>query len=304
MTVTLHYHVHSSYCRKEGRMKYSSKIVLDSVSPANVRLITVELTYPLIVHNEFLTHRAIGRSDDHKYDQWLEASRNSSSNRAIPSSRIIEEVMTDPYVPLRWGRATTGMVPGPDLSKEEAAQGLSYWLWARDQAVSATQALDKKIHLGKQWRNRLLLPFQWITVVATANEEWWRHFIDLRNHSTAQDEIQLIAALTANNIYHSKPQELNYGEWHLPYILENERYLHNTSRGLEISVARCARTSHLRQGEVLSERDDLKLYEDLRYPKTGKEHASPLEHQGMATHADVRSGNFIGWEQNRKVQGL
>src|SRR5215471_5573771 len=141
-------------------MTYEAKIVLDSLAPHGIRLTTFELTYPLIVHNEFLTHRAIGRSDEQQYDQWLEFSRNASSNRAIPSAKLIQQVLDDPYIPLRWARSTNGMIAGEDFTDEEDIEFLlNEWLGARDDAVTRVQRLeairgDEKKKLHKQWRNR------------------------------------------------------------------------------------------------------------------------------------------------------
>jgi hypothetical protein len=69
-------------------MGYSAKVILDSVSPAGVRLTTAEVTFPRIVLAEFNTHRML--------------SRNSASSRAIPVEKRIAMVEADPF---RWATA-------------------------------------------------------------------------------------------------------------------------------------------------------------------------------------------------------
>ena len=64
-------------------MASSAKLILDSVSTGGVRVVTFELTYPLIIHNEVLTYRSLWKTPDMQFDEWLDFSRSSSSNRAI-----------------------------------------------------------------------------------------------------------------------------------------------------------------------------------------------------------------------------
>ena len=43
-------------------MGYSARVLLDSVSPAGVRLTTLEVTFPRFVLAEFNTHRVMSRN--------------------------------------------------------------------------------------------------------------------------------------------------------------------------------------------------------------------------------------------------
>lgn len=91
-------------------MSYSAKILCDSVhSETGVRLTTMEITFPRIVLAEFNTHRVL--------------SRNSASSRAIPISKMIERVKTDPFVPVWWGRNQKGMQAAEELT--EAMRGIA-----------------------------------------------------------------------------------------------------------------------------------------------------------------------------------
>jgi hypothetical protein len=53
---------------------YAARVLADSVNPAGVRLVTVEATYPHIVHPHILTHRMF--------------SRGTGSSRAIPARKL------------------------------------------------------------------------------------------------------------------------------------------------------------------------------------------------------------------------
>ena len=60
----------------------SAKVICDSISPAGVRLTTMELNYPRFIHSEFMTHRML--------------SRNASSSRAIPVEKMLKQVQENP----------------------------------------------------------------------------------------------------------------------------------------------------------------------------------------------------------------
>jgi hypothetical protein len=273
-----------------------AKVICDSLSPAGARLTTIEMRYPLIVHNELLTHRAIGKSDDLEFDEWLEFSRNASSNRARTSKDIIAEVLADPYIP-KFRYATTGMVPGDYFTEKDQLREEKIWLGMLDLQITGVQALDE-IKAAKQWRNRLLGPWQYITVVATANDQMWEHFFTLRDHYAAQDELHEVASLAHEGFNNSSPL---VKEWHLPYAMEEYSKGWPIPELIKMSVARCARVSSVKQGDI--GRDDFKLYDDL--VSSSPPHASPLEHVAQALPDKwARSGNFYGWAQWRKIVSL
>lgn len=283
---------------------YQAKIILDSVSPMGVRLVTVEVTYPLIVHNEVCTHRANSKSDSEQFDTWLEFSRSSSSNRALAPTKIREEVLKNPFVP-DFRRRSKGMVPSDEpLSEKDLEEARFWWLSARNYALMCFEQFDN-IPVHKQWRNRLLSPFQWITTVMTANDEMWQHWFDLRNHKDAQDEFQIIARMVQDEYKNSRPETRTE---HTPYISWMEANQLDIDTRRQISVARCARTSYLRQGEMFSINEDLELYERLwrsQIDPNTKPHAAPYEHVAFASDDPMtRSGNYRGWYQLRKVLGM
>jgi hypothetical protein len=146
---------------------YSAKILADSVGAHGVRLTTFELCYPRMIHSEFMTHRMI--------------SRNAASSRAIPVEKMIKRVEEDPVEPLFWGANQKGMQAHQALTGLSLSLAQGYWEDAQYQAVSFARRLaDVGAH--KQIVNRILEPFSWITVIASATE--WGNFINLRPRAT------------------------------------------------------------------------------------------------------------------------
>lgn len=293
-------------------MAYSSRVVKHSISPIGLEIVTMELTYPVVIHQEVWTHRTLWKTTDQQHDQWVDAGRSSSSNRAIPTQTIIDAVRSDPFVPRTFRRRTRTMAPGGPLNDRDQAEAKRIWLEGKDSALM-TAILLATLGVHKQWANRPLAPYQWITTVATANREWWDHFFGLRVHEAAQEEIREIATLAQHDLVSSIPDELALGDWHTPYVdffeqmdlWEADSQLHNDPwyRAKRLSAARCARTSYLRQNEVHEMRDDLKLYDDL--VSSRPPHESPREH--VCTPLESRNdlcGPYAGWAPLRQVESV
>jgi len=261
----------------------TAKIIEDSISLADVRLTTFQLSYPRFIHAEFMTHRVF--------------SRNASSSRAIPVAKMIEQVRTNPARPIHWGKNQPGMQAKEELSKadREAAQ----WQWERA-AQSAAFFAEQMEATGthKQVVNRILEPFQIMHVIVTATE--WDNFFALRAHPDAQPEINALAVEMARLMHVCTPKLCFAEEWHLPYVTPEERDLYNVEILKKLSAARCARVSYLtHDGKTPDVQKDVDLYDRLVGSKPI--HASPVEHQATPMpNADTYSGNFKGWFQHRK----
>lgn len=280
-----------------GRGGIYAKMVADSISPEGIRLSTLELNYPRIIHAEFMTHRAF--------------SRNASSNRAIPTKRLIDQIVNEPASPIHWGRNKKGMQADEEFSESECEKFAHDWReFAKLAAQMAKKFADAGLH--KQAANRVLEPFQFIRVVVTATE--WENFFSLRLHPDAQPEIQELARVMKEVMDNSEPAKLEPGDWHLPYVRADESELDISDR-IKVSVARCARVSYLNHDNSAPNIDnDIALHDRLL--RDG--HMSPLEHQGSpmwpivgeiwgdgVTHYDKHwqrwSGNFRGWIQYRQI---
>ena len=279
-------------------MTIQAKIIEDSISAEGKRITTFQLMYPRFIHAEVLTHRVF--------------SRNASSSRAIPVTKMLAMVKEDPAMPIHWGRNQPGM-----QAKEELLLGDRYLaevLW-REAAQKAASVAERMVELGlhKQVANRILEPFQHISVVLTATD--LDNWFELRAHEDAQPEIHALAIQMRHTMAESIPRELKPGEWHLPYVTTEERndgfFKKNPELLRQISAARCCRVSYLKHdGTAASISDDLALCEKLVGAKPL--HASPFEHQatpdelvyeasGPEWKQPKMHGNFIGWCQYRKM---
>lgn len=290
-------------------MAFEVKIIKDSVSREGKNLTTMQLKYPRFIHAEFMTHR--------------EFSRNASSSRAIPVDKMIQMVRDEPAMPIHWGRNQPGMQANVELIGQDRLDAENAWRMAANKAADLAEAMrDMKLH--KQVANRILEPYQWISVVMSSTQ--WANFYGLRCHADAQPEIKLLAEMMREAQYKSVPTPLGEGEWHLPYVCEDDwdkandycrvgritRDMPSYSEMLEIlkkvSAARCARVSYLtHDGKPTSITEDLVLFNRL----AGSQplHASPLEHQATPDsfgaiggwEAKQLHGNFVGWIQHRKL---
>lgn len=279
-------------------MTIQAKIIEDSISIEGKRITTFQLLYPRFIHAELLTHRVF--------------SRNASSSRAIPVKKMIQMVREEPAMPIHWGKNQPGMQANEELLLGDRYRAEVLWREAAQKAASVAERM-MEMGLHKQVANRILEPFQHISVVLTATD--LDNWFELRAHPDAQPEIQALAIEMQKAIAESIPHELDVGEWHLPYVTlddRNDRFFKNNPELLrQVSAARCCRVSYLRHdGTAASVSDDLALCEKLVGAKPL--HASPFEHQATPDYyvKDMEAGhwkqpelhgNFTGWCQYRKM---
>ena len=279
----------------------SAAVIEHSLHPSEQGkpLITIQLRYPRFIHSEFMTHRVF--------------SRNASSSRSIPVAKMIEQVRNEPAMPIHFGKNQPGMQASVELSDEidqnlgtsERQYVKNLWVHAAQQVASVAESMQK-VGVHKQVANRILEPFQFISVIVTATE--WDNFFELRDHPDAQPEIKELARVMKLAIAESKPRLLHYGEWHLPYVTEQERKYYNVESCKQISAARCARVSYLtHDGKEPDVGKDFDLFDRLVSSKPL--HASPIEHQaspdpyldfGGFSHPELW-GNLRTWVQFRKM---
>jgi thymidylate synthase ThyX len=266
-------------------MPFSARVLLDSVSPAGVRLTTMEVRYPRFIHSEVMTHRVL--------------SKNSASSRAIPIRKMIDAVRSDPAMPVWWGRNQSGMQANEEIGAEARALAEAEWRRALEDALAHAERLaSSDINLHKQLVNRILEPFAWITVIVTGTE--WTNFFTQRTHPDAQPELKHLADIMLDVYRASQPRALGVGEWHTPLILPDEEAILALEDRLKISVARSARVSYLSHEGARDHAKDIELYERLLGGGSNG-HWSPFEHVATPLAArDGWSGNFRGWEQYRK----
>ena len=277
-------------------MAFSVKILADSKAPCGKRLTTMEWTYPRPIHAEIMTHKML--------------SKNSASSRAIPTEKLIQRVVDDPWIPDYIGANQKGMAPGEELTADKREAAVAAWLRARDNAVvTAREMLALGVHKGVV--NRQLEPYMWITVIISGTE--WPNLFGLRLDKMAEPHFQHVARMARVAMDGSVPRELAAGEWHLPMIHDEDRraaFTMVTGRPMveemsdeelvaswkdldvvwvrahveeilkKVSVGRCARVSYLTHDGRRDLSEDIALHDRLVVQKPL--HASPAEHQGQA----------------------
>lgn len=295
-----HYTRHSTSqlcARYKGRVL--AKVVLDSVSPDGVRLTTLEVVFPRIVLAEFNTHRVL--------------SRNSASSRAIPVEKMLQRAAEDTYIPETWGRNGRGMQAKEALVGSDAVRAEREWLYARDDALEhARKLLEIGVH--KQETNRILEPWLWHTCIVSATE--WSNFRHLRAHADAHPAIQRTAKAIIAVLDEHEPEELPWGDWHLPIVSE-EDWKWAQDKGdpqyllAKLSSARSARVSYLTHDGIRDLDADFGLHDRL----LSAGHMSPFEHAAQCERNEARDmlpkglpfeAEFLGnfrrpWKQYRKL---
>lgn len=264
---------------------FEARIEADSLCmETGRRLTTIVATYPRIVHSEFMTHR--------------DRARNAASSRAIPLSKMISAVQTNPFIPIKWGAEQKGMQTGDEIPETSHEEAKAAWLKSRDEAVEQALKLSA-LGVHKSICNRLLEPFAWITVVTTATE--WKNFFRLRCHSDAEVHLRKIAEWMMYRLETTAPKIVSAGYLHLPFVQDIERsQFASVEDAKKVSAARCARVSYLTHEGKYDPDADIALFERLTQG-SGFGHWSPMEHVAEASNdADLRSGPFIGWKQFRK----
>lgn len=309
----------------EGKGGIVARIVADSINEQGNRITTFELEYHRFIHSEIMTHRLF--------------SRNAMSSRAVPVSKMIEQVRNNPATPIHWGKNQAGMQAKEELQDWSVESAMRQWKQASAYATGQAEILNT-IGAHKQIINRLLEPFQMMKTVLTATE--FDNFFWLRCDPDAQPEIQELASCMFEAMRKSKPEKLKVGQWHTPYvdhwvgveghedefgylIYENDKpKMVTLEEAKAISASCCAQVSYRSLNNTYEKAMD--IYKKLASGR--KVHASPFEHvatpmeypnhsqfpdlameysalEDGTTHCDVEgkawSGNFKGWVQLRQT---
>ncbi len=320
------------------------ELIQASVGPNGIPIHTFRMTYPRFIHAECKTHRLITIDDEN----WIveqelalmddvNLSRNAASSRAIPVEKMLEQISTQPALPVHWGKNQSGMQAREELSPYESIQAKTWW--CKGAQLMVDHVLHCPVPLHKQVINRVLEPWMLMTVVVTATD--WNNWRALRAHPDAQPEIyelarQVVELLDTTEPFKLKPDELHVpfvqrerSEWgRIRYFIETEQFQEDLSpnEALQVSASCSAQTSFRALDFSLDKAQRIykKLVEDRPV------HASPFEHQAIAlwrdeditiktvngisgglkfpdgiTHIDrdlnLWSGNLRGWVQHRQL---
>lgn len=319
---------------------FSARIVADSVSPDGVRLTTAELVFPRLILSEFNTHRILSKNSassraipvrkqmekilDHAYipdvigvnkagmqaAEYLEGENLESARYALSVKRdrslvgALEDLLGyDAVLDLFGGEARLAHVLLTGFSepefKEDFRRGLDLYTELEKKVRAGEPAPAGFINMHKQTVNRYLEPFMWHTVVTSGTE--WENLFALRIHGDAQPEINTSISLLRDAMAESTPEELEIGQWHLPFVQEDEKEqaAADPEKWRWISTGRCARTSYETHDGKRDIEKDIELSK-VRLEPVG--HMSPFEHPATpAQDSQKWSGNFRGWDQFRKM---
>lgn len=285
----------------------AAKVLADSISNRDHRLLTVEVVMPRYLLSEFNTHRLF--------------SRNSASSRAIPPEKQLLSILDDPFIPAYFYSRAKGMGQDAPLTGEKHDEARDAWLAARDDALHQTLALlttremvkyavstygkddgfryvigviaaaiakdavsSEWLNVSKSTVNRILEPFKYQTVIVSSTE--WENFFALRCpperevdlNFPAEPEIQRTALAMREVMRASMPVGLNPGDWHTPLIeggfIGQVAAEANDFFWPKVSAGRCARISF--DTHDLMEVDTKSLGRAEGLEKSG--HMSPFEH--------------------------
>ena len=276
-----------------------SASVIEHSSYQGIELITIQTRAPKFLDAEIEKHRML--------------SSNSSSDRAIPFEKNKSAV---PFIPTDVRLNEPGMQGHTALDEKQAGDFYADMYRLYEYICIALKPWD---HVHKQHLNRYILPFAWQHKVITGNREQFEYFLKLRESPSADPAIQDLASKIREAITVSEPTELSIGQWHLPYVTQDERQTLTERNAVVVSVARCARVSYSNHDSTESNfaKDEL-LYDMLRTNK----HMTPFEHQAtpmvhtksyspsmgfgpgsthIDTHFRVWSANFRGFNQHRQM---
>jgi len=152
-------------------------------------IITYKLTFPRIILSEVNTYKQL--------------EKNTSSSRAIPFEKMVEVVEKEPFVPIAWMLEHKGMQGTEYLTDpKHIEEKTNTWLAARDMAIDISRDLIHDIvrvtyddsegyntisnieipntSLSKNYGNRLLEPFMWVTQLCTGTKESFKHLFEQR----------------------------------------------------------------------------------------------------------------------------
>lgn len=260
-------------------------------SVTGIVFLTFEVEYPRIVLAELNTHRGL--------------SKNSFSSRAVPFKKMLEQLSGRP---VRFGANQSGMQDkGEDfdapvklfsgdgvlmeLTPEEAWRAACV-----DAKANARAFAEAGYH--KQVYNRLLEPWQMMKTVISGTE--WPNYFWLRHHSAADPTLAELARVMWEADKATEAEELQQGEWHLPYLdtwrtpdgvlhygdvwldgIESGYIEYSLEDAIKISCARCAAVSYRNEDYGLEKSRE--VYDRLVGDE--RKHASAFEHCGTPIKA-------------------
>ncbi len=290
----------------EGKGGIRAAVLAKSVNvhqPELKPIVTFLIDFPRFILPEFNTHRS--------------ASKGGASSRAIPVAKQIERVLSNPVIPIHFGKNQAGMVAESELSGEDLKEAKRLWLRAVDEVTAIAESLTShKVH--KQVVNRLLEPFSFMRMVVTGTE--WDNFFWLRLHKDADPHIAELARVMLHAYQQTESVGLDDTCWHVPFFDRgywtpdiHGHYGTTAQEAINHSMSCCAQTSYRKLDMSEGKAEDIirKLFGgDRNHSSPSENQAKPLDYtdgvdQPTVTHqsrnGDLWSNNLRGWGQYRTL---
>lgn len=219
--------------------KINATIVADSIDSNGNRLISYIITIPQIIVKELLRHRMFSFS--------------SSSMRAIPFLKTLQDIKENMFIPLAFQKHHNGMQGNDYLQDLDFEIAKKKWI---EIGLKACDEAEQLYNLGvtKQICSRIIEPFGYAKILVTATE--FDNFFELRcpkyligefrskkdaikfantiapgrlpdiedtlawlkaSQSSAEIHIQALAEAMWDARNESTPKQLKPGEWHIPF---------------------------------------------------------------------------------------
>lgn len=247
-------------------MTIIAKILKASKSPDGTTIFSIQARYPRMILAEVNTHAMIAKS--------------TSSSRAVPIKTMLKNIEQDPAMPI-WTLNQSGM-QGLTAPSEIIHKATEMAIFHMRQAMALVSSLaDSDLNIHKQDANRYLEPWGHVDTILTATD--WDNFFKVRCHKDAAPIMQELANAIKAAIENTSIQTLKLGEWHLPYVSEEEA-ISLEDKAPWVSAARCARVSYLlHDGTQPNAEKDMALAKSL----FERGHMSPFEHMAVSSRPNI-----------------
>ena len=304
--------------------KINAQIIADSVNPQGNRIITFLLTYPRFIHGELMTHRMFSRNSASSraipFEKMVKMVEEDPfipitwqrDHKGMQGTEYLNEEEVD-KAKMQWIRASKNAINSARMlnnnyfgvkknlvTKQLCNRLLEPFMW-HTVLVTATE-WDNFFELRCPRYNYLFDFYKSKKDVLKASKDgkynYGRNFSDFTtedwlgiNSSQAEIHIQALAEAMWDAMNESIPNQLEAGEWHIPFgdnieMLDKQRWDNSIGdlieANIKVATARCARLSYMTfDGEINYEKD-IKLHDQLLESK----HFSPFEHCARAMNEE------------------
>lgn len=294
--------------------RISAKIIGHSISSKGNELISYELVFPRYILPEFNTHREFSRNSASSraipFNKMVESVVNNTfipiawqkHHKGMQGKEYHNDEISERFAPNTWLRARDRALEEAkmlynncEVTKQLANRLLEPFMWHKVIMTTSKQGLDNFFNLRcpqyyfepddisyksrKEWIKSFNGLFgdkeDWDI---SRNNLWWLQ----QNIADGEIHISLLAEAMWDSYNESKPQELNEGDYHIPYGNTIEFIELTTGLSLEdkikVVIGMCARVSYTTVDDesTPTAKTYISIYDKM--VKAEPFHASPFEH--------------------------